>query len=736
MGKIRQFFKEMNTRRVKTNLIFILAAAFILELISGIQFYYSRQLLEIQLEEDAEKELTDKESIMNSSRTLFENTLTDHIWDMERYLSEPDSIYIAAEWILRSNPHLMCAGIAFTPYFYPQKGRLFEPYAYRHNDEIGFKQLGNDQHDYTQGEIYQYVTENNREYWSEPYFDSLITQRNLITYSIPIRKGDNEVMAILGLDIETEYLGDTLNTNNRYPSSYVILLDEDGDLIAGPRKEQASPLCVNHVIQVIHDEKVQARMSINNKAYIKTFADPDDNYKGHVFYQQKSGSKKWLLAVVCYDDEVFGPLMKMRRNVLILMLLALVVLTIVILRFIRNDVRLEKAHNEQERISTELRVANEIQQSMLPRHHVQLDDAEIYGFLVPAKEVGGDLYDHFVRNGKLFFCIGDVSGKGAPAAMLMGVTHSHFRAFSTHENNPARIMQAINEASCLSNDRNMFVTLFIGVLDLPTGRLRYCDAGHDEPFIIDNTQKKATNLPCNPHLPVGVLDDTQYTMQEAVLPAESILFLYTDGLTEAMNPKHKQYSLSRVQTLMDECAEKALSPKETIDAVSVSVHAFVGDAVQSDDLTMMAIHYTPASFNSTVSETLVIKNEVSEIKRFNTFIKNVTTKLAIDASLAGQLRLAVEEALVNVVQYAFPAGKEGEITVCAESDGQTLRISISDMGVPFDPTLKEKADTNLSAKAEDWQLGGLGILLFRELMDSVNYERTNGQNILTLTKKL
>ena len=734
MNRLQQFFKEMNNRRVKTNLIFIVAAAVVLVLISGFQYYYSRHLLGIELEEDTERELAQKEAFLYSYRNMCENSLVNHIWDLEHYLAMPDSMYDVAEWILRLNPQLACAGIAFTPYFYPEKGRLFEPYALRKDDEIVFKQLGGKEHDYTQGQIYQWVMENDRDYWSEPYFDSLVKPRDLITYCFPIHGNKSQIIAILGLDIETRVLGDTLNSGNRYPSSYVLLLDEDSDLIVGPKEEILPKVCVENVAKVICDDKIPAKTTINNKCYFKQFRDPDDGYKGHVFYCQMTGSKKWTIAMVCYDDEVFGPLLHMRRIVSLLMLLAMVVLTFIILRFVRNDIRLEKAHAEQERISTELHVANEIQQSMLPHQQLYLEDADIYGLLVPAREVGGDLYDYFARDEKLFFCIGDVSGKGAPSAMLMAVTHSLFRAFSAHENNPARIMYALNEASCQNNEKNMFVTLFIGVLDLPTGRLRYCNAGHDKPFVFENDKPQVVSLECDANLPIGALENTLFTAQETVLTAGSTIFLYTDGLSEAMNSKHLQFGLKRVEETMKTCARKNLHPKEVVDEVRSQVRAFVAGEEQNDDLTMLVIHYTPTRFDSTVSETLVIKNDVHELTRFSTFIKTVAEQMKIEPSLAGQLRLAVEEAVVNVIDYAYPTTTEGKITISMQSDGKILRFIISDSGVPFDPTAKEKADTTLAA--EDRQIGGLGILLYRELMDSINYERTNGKNILTLTKKL
>ena len=184
----------------------------------------------------------------------------------------------------------------------------------------------------------------------------------------------------------------------------------------------------------------------------------------------------------------------------------------------------------------------------------------------------------------------------------MSVILSMFRAFSAHENNPAHIMQAVNEASCRGNDSNMFVTMFIGVLDLPTGRLRYCDAGHDAPFIMVNGPLGQRPLATNgtqewsmvnviPHLPVGVFDDVKYGVQEALMAPDSTIFLYTDGLTEAKNLKLKQFGINRVEEVL--AANSQLPPQQLLEAITNKVHEFVGDAEQSDDLTMMAVHYTP-----------------------------------------------------------------------------------------------------------------------------------------------
>ena len=267
------------------------------------------------------------------------------------------------------------------------------------------------------------------------------------------------------------------------------------------------------------------------------------------------------------------------------------------------------------------------------------------------------------------------------------------------------------------------------MLDLSTGRLRYCNAGHDCPLILG--KEAATALQARPNLPLGVFADMKYEEQEIQLAAGSTVFLYTDGLTEAKNRERKQFGWQRMTEILSSCARQQLSPRQILETVSGDVHRFVDGAEQSDDLTMLAIHYTP---DSILNETLVLKNDLREVERLGGFVKSVAEKLNLEQSLAAQLRLAIEEAVVNVMNYAYPAGSDGEVRVDMVSDGRSIKVTVIDSGIPFDPTLPVKADTSLSA--EDRQIGGLGILLVRELMDTMQYERTEGNNVLTLIKQI
>ena len=243
-------------------------------------------------------------------------------------------------------------------------------------------------------------------------------------------------------------------------------------------------------------------------------------------------------------------------------------------------------------IENELQVAHDIQMGMLPKifpPYPERDDIDIFGSLNAAKEVGGDLFDFYIRDNQIFFCIGDVSGKGVPASLVMAVTRSLFRNISAHTAVPDHIVSALNKALAEGNETNMFVTAFVGVLDLATGILRYCNAGHDAPMLIG---RGVGLLPCDPNLPLGVMPGWDYTAQEAEIYPQTTIFLFTDGLTEAEDANHAMFGEERLTVIAESLlAEGKNTPMEIISRVKEEIHTFVGDALQSDDQTMLAIKF-------------------------------------------------------------------------------------------------------------------------------------------------
>jgi len=255
---------------------------------------------------------------------------------------------------------------------------------------------------------------------------------------------------------------------------------------------------------------------------------------------------------------------------------------------------LKKSTASKAAIESELKVAHDIQMSMLPKifpPYPERSDIDIFGSLSPAKDVGGDLFDFYIRDEKLFFCIGDVSGKGIPASLVMAVTHSLFRNISTHEADPQHIVESLNRALSDGNDTSMFVTAFVGVLDLSTGCLHYCNAGHNPPLILG---REVSLLPCESNVVLGLADGITFTPQEVTLEPHTTMFLFTDGLNEAEDTSYAQFGDDRIAGQLEALlAEGNTRPDAIVGRMTEAVHAFVGQAEQSDDLTMLAICYRP-----------------------------------------------------------------------------------------------------------------------------------------------
>jgi len=290
---------------------------------------------------------------------------------------------------------------------------------------------------------------------------------------------------------------------------------------------------------------------------------------------------------------------------IVLHVIGLLVLGFIIYRSIRSVHRLNEVNAEKEFINRELGIASRIQLAMLPTERLSDECIGVLGSQVPAKQVGGDFYDYFIRDGKLFFNIGDVCGKGIPAALVMSMTQAVFRTVAAKEDDPARIVQDMNTMASRGNSTGMFATLFVGVLDLSTGRLRYSNAGHEHPLVI--TGSGVRTLEARAHLPIGVMEETRYQDQETQIAPGDMIMLYTDGLTEAMNAEHELFGKARI--LQAICGRDSVvagntanggldlpevgteSPRQLLEGMSRAVAAFVCGAEQSDDLTMLAIQY-------------------------------------------------------------------------------------------------------------------------------------------------
>ena len=576
--------------------------------------------------------------------------------------------------------------VAYIPDYFPGK-RYFEVCSSRiSEDSIYTRQIGSAEHDYTLMEWYQNGFIHDSCWWCEPYLDDSGSQTMVVSCSYPVHDPQGRVVAVVCVDLSLAYLQTVSEYLQVYPNSYYSIRSGTGqDIVPAP--------------------------------------DTISGCKYNIFHEEIDATG-WHIEIIIPEEELFADLNRIGLIVFFLMLAGLVVLALILTYSARTARKLIASNEKNRRIEDELNIAGTIQMAMLPKvfpPFMDRLDLNIYGMVEPAKEGGGDLYDFYVRQDHLFFCIGDVSGKGVPAALVMAMTRSLFRSITAHEEHSASIVRKMNRALADQNSQNMFLTLFLGVMDCRTGELDYCNAGHNAPVL--KTKAGWQLLDVKPNLPLGIEPSFEFTAQTVQIQRDDILFLYTDGLTEAENSKHEQYGEQRMMQTLSTMATNR--PQELVAHLQSDVEQFVNGAPQSDDLTMLAIRYQ--------SESLVMRNDIQQIPTLAEWMEG----LDIPAELSMPLNLALEEAVSNVMLYAYPE-QSGQVFVeCTRhyrEQTEQIVFTISDRGIPFDPTQHAEADISLSA--EEREIGGLGIHLVRQIMDEVRYAREENKNILTLIKSI
>jgi len=710
-------------------------------------------------------------------------------WLITRHLDAPDSMFVYSRRILENNPDLNGCSISFEPFYFKEKGQYFSAYSLNSGGTIQTTQEGNDHYQYFSMDWYQMPKLLDQPCWTEPFVDinpdNITSPEMIISYCKPIKDNHNNFIGSISVDLSIEWLSQTISAVKPYPNSYTIMIGKGGTFFVHPDTTKL-------FYQTIFTQTMlEPDTAITNLGHAMQAG--EDGYRALNLYGEDCyvlfkplGDTGWSVGLVCPTRDIFSGYYHLANTIMGIVIIGLILMLMVFSGIIskqlepleelayqaeaiasgRLDEELSDLHRDDEigqlslsfhhmqqslvqqieelkianeqkgRIEGELKIARDIQMAMLPKKFPpfpERNDIDVFGKLTPAKEVGGDLFDFYIRDEKLFFCIGDVSGKGIPASLYMVVTKSLFRTISIHESSPERIIHTLNEVMSQDNDSNMFVTFFMGVLDLPTGRLHYCNAGHDAPLLVGHTG--AGLLPVDSNLPIGVMSGWKFTKQETLVDPDTTIFLYTDGLNEAENINHQQFEMTRViETARKLQQDNNFNPTVIVNEMTAEVRTFVGEADQSDDLTMLAIQYTKHQQNITYQRSLTLTNDIKRVPRLNAFIDEVCEANGFDMATTMQINLAIEEAVVNVMNYAYPKGIKGDITIETKANDTQMSFIISDTGKPFDPTAKAEVDITLSA--EDRAIGGLGIHLIRQIMDNINYERVDGHNILTLIKKL
>ena len=701
--------------------------------------------------------MTVKEYMLDEAKQRYESVLLDYheelrrhladiyvatrnnVHDIERDIDKPEEMFAHVERITKGNPTIVCCTLLFEADYYKDRERGFIACARREADgSVRVVQIDSTYRRYYEEAWFRQPLENDTDDWTEVYFESPQFAGNeeprlLTTFLVPIHNAEGRPVALLCADLSLEWLRnemmeDVEKVNKKFESgslkhkSYSFVIDRHGHYIIHPDKSR-----------MLTDTLASASMLKGERGAMKAVIDGVESW----LYYRTVKHVDWTI-VIAVPKEV---ILQNGRMLNVIILTVMAVGLAVIYLFCRRQIKevADPVAAQQAVMEREMNIAHNIQKAMLPSefthhpspttHHPSPNTHHptpitIHATQTPALDVGGDLYDYCLRDNRLYFCIGDVSGKGVPAALLMAVVQTMFHNEAKYATRASDIVAALNDiVSAEQNTTGFFVTMFVGILDLTTGLLDYCNAGHEIPELVRDGA--LVDIPAKPNIPVGALDDWVFEGQQQQLQQGDLLFLYTDGLSEAENVDKQLFGRKRVEELVQEYGHG--TPQQLIDDMMQAVHQHAGSAVQNDDITMLAIRIEHLTWSV---EPLEVRAVMEEMDHMTDYVVDAAQQAGMSELETKRLRLAVEEVAANIVNYS---GATSIRLVAAVDNGQ-LVVTIMDNGQPFDPTTADATD--LSIPADQRPPGGMGIVLLRQMTDSQEYEYRSGRNVLTVRKKV
>lgn len=383
---------------------------------------------------------------------------------------------------------------------------------------------------------------------------------------------------------------------------------------------------------------------------------------------------------------------------------------------------------DKERIATELNVATQIQASMLPCIFPAFPgrrEFDVYATMTPAKEVGGDFYDFFlVDDDHLALVIADVSGKGVPAALFMVIAKTLLKNAAQTGLSPKAVLEKVNNQLCENNEAEMFVTVWLGIFEISTGKLTASNAGHEYPAVKHKDGKFELYRDKHGFVLAG-MEDARYREYELELKAGDTLFVYTDGVAEATDASNTLYGTERMLTALNR--NENADPEELLHMVKEDIDMFVGEAPQFDDITMLALKVKDIRLEK--MKKINVAPQPDSIDTVTAFFEECLAQQEAPMKVVSQINIAVDEIFSNIVRYSGATS----VSVGCEAETGCAVLRFADNGRPYDPT--EKSDPDITLSAEERDIGGLGIFMVKKTMDDIKYEYRDGFNILTIQKR-
>ena len=619
----------------------------IFSLIFGYNYLYSRRILLKNVEDNARNlalATTNRiETILRSMEVAATNLST--FLQQSAYDDKQRLLGLIRSFV-ECNPEIYGSTIAFEPYAYDQNSLYFSPYFYKSEGETKFTYIGGEGYHYFYWTWYQLPKELNRPVWNEPYYDEGAGNIIMSTFSVPLYKifsGEKEFLGVLTADISLEWLQEIVSSIKIFESGYGFLISRNGTVVTHPFKDLIMHETIFSVAEAREDAHLReiGREMIRGESGFVPFTSIVTEHKCWMAYCPVP-STGWSLAVIYPQDELMADVVNMNRTIFLLFLVGLFLLLGVIvfnarsitkpLRMLARATRVISTGNldaefpqikskdevgnlsesfvymqnslkryiqdltettvAKERIESELKIAREIQMSIIPKIFPPFPDRpefDIFACIEPAKEVGGDLYDFFfIDDDHICFMIGDVSGKGVPASLFMAVTKTLFKANTGEGIRPDEILVRLNNELSRDNDSCMFVTIFCGILNTKTGEVLYSSAGHNPPLFLCR-DKEAEYLGTPGGIAVGALEGLSFKTERLVLHPGECLFMYTDGVTEAANLRDELFSEKKLRDDLSPLRDRPI--KDIVSSLMEKIEDFSQGAPQADDITVMILKY-------------------------------------------------------------------------------------------------------------------------------------------------
>lgn len=622
----------------------LLASGIVLSAVIGYGYIVARQILEQELEEKAWQ----LARATTARIELVEVAVRKIVGGMDGRMeiqapSQQETIYVLLERLVKDNDEIYGASVALEPGAFDYSKTYTSPYVFRSWNQLVRDNRGKNATAYFVQDWYSLPQYMKQPVWSEPYQTESRGQALMVTYSAPIHDSAGVFRGVVTCDISLDWMAELLRSLPLGKGGYAFLLSKNGTFITHPNREM---ILKENIFSQAEEQKnsplrALGREMVQGRSGFVPYGKIDASREGWLLYRpiQSTG---WSIGIFFPEAELMAKVLELSRKegaIGFIGFLFLLPVILLISRSITGPLRklseatqalsagdldaplpqipgqdevanlassfvtmrdelkkhismLQDAATAKERIESELRIAQSIQMELVPKTFPPFPDRtdfELHAMMTPAREVGGDFYDFMMPDAEhLWVVIGDVSGKGIAAALFMAVTRTFLRAFVQEEKSPGKVLARVNNELARNNDANMFVTLFCGVVHLPTGIFRWANGGHNLPFLTEMAGEPGF-LPRTKGTLVGAMEDMSFDEAELTLHSGDMLYLYTDGVNEAMDENNQLFGNERTREVLLKLRQ--CDCISLVSGMTQELANFTQNAEQSDDITMLALRY-------------------------------------------------------------------------------------------------------------------------------------------------